>query len=82
MRLQVIFAVLLPLAAIAENTKKPSTRIKEIAPVFRRNPYRSSTTPTTTESVVTTSEAIEVIEDEQPSIGNYLTSFLENLFTF
>ena len=72
MRLQVIFAVLLPLAAIAENTKKPSTRIKEIAPVFRRNPYRSSTTPTTTESVVTTSEAIEVIEDEQPSIGNQL----------
>ena len=58
----------------ADDTKvKSSTRIKEIAPVFRRNPYRSSTTtPTTTEVDVTTSEVIEAVEDEKPSIGNFM----------
>ena len=75
MRLQV--QVILTTAVLfwnvyADETKvKSSTRIKEIAPVFRRNPYRSSTTtPTTTEVDVTTSEVIEAVDEEKPSLGN------------
>jgi len=73
MRLQV--QVILTTAVLfwnvyADETKvKSSTRIKEIAPVFRRNPYRSSTTtPTTTEVDVTTSEVIEAVDEEKPSL--------------
>ena len=55
--------------ALAEKPKVKSTRIKEIAPVFRRNPYRSSTTskPSTTESTTSedTSEASATPSSEE-----------------